>query len=88
LIDHIIDTFLIDISYLDAENKENLELIERCIFVVCLDKATPLSYNHAESVTETQSSRRDDVSLALQTIHGHGSQCNSSNRWFEKTMQV
>lgn len=71
----------------DSVNRSSLEAIENCIFVLCLDKALPISFNHQTSMDETMNSRRDDVSLALQMIHGHGSQYNSCNRWFEKTMQ-
>ena len=74
------------------------------MFVVCLDQATPNFLNHVTGMTSDGCNRcvtsdvqkcnhvtskgRDDVSLALQTIHGHGSDVNTGNRWFDKTMQV
>lgn len=85
VVDHFIYSFQCSI---DPVNRSSLEAIENCIFVLCLDKALPISFNHQTSMDETMNSRRDDVSLALQMIHGHGSQYNSCNRWFEKTMQV
>ncbi|ELU18773.1 hypothetical protein CAPTEDRAFT_218503 [Capitella teleta] len=72
---------------LDPVNKASLEWIESCMFILCLDKSLPLSFNHQQSVDETCKRQRDDVSLAMQTIHGHGAQHNSANRWHEKTMQ-
>jgi len=70
----------------DKTNKENLDAIESCIFVLCLDSSTPASlFSHSP---EGDTPQRDDVSLAEQMIHGHGSLVNSANRWFEKTMQV
>jgi len=75
---------------LDKKNKENLDAIERCIFVLCLDSSTPASlYSHSQGgASVSDRPQRDDVSLAEQMIHGLGSRVNSANRWFEKTMQV
>ncbi len=72
----------------DAVNRESLDMIERCIFVLCLDNSIPLSFNHQNSVDETTMNLRDDCSLAYQMLHGFGPKVNSCNRWFDKTMQV
>jgi hypothetical protein len=72
----------------DPVNKASFESIESCMFILCLDKCLPLSFNHQQSVEETSMRQRDDVSLAMQMIHGHGAKHNSANRWYEKTMQV
>ena len=72
----------------DSVNRDSLDLIERCLFLICLDKSLPLSFNHQRSVDDTQRSLRDDVSLAKQMLHGHGARFNSCNRWFDKTLQV
>ena len=68
-------------------NRTSLALIEQSIFILCLDKPVPLSFNHQSSVDETSAHERDDVSLAAQMLHGLGSGANSANRWFDKTMQ-
>ena len=67
----------------DSTNRDCLDMIERCIFVLCLD--TRLCSDDAAS-GDTQ--WRDDVSLALQMVHGSGTAHNTCNRWFDKTMQV
>ena len=74
----------------DKANKENLEAIERCSFVLCLDSSTPESLfaRSLDGASVSERPQRGDVSLAEQMIHGHGSGVNSANRWFEKTMQV
>ena len=72
----------------DNQNRQSLEKLERCIFVLCLDEAVPVSFNHQCSLDETRNNMRDEVSLAGQMLHGSGSAVNSCNRWFDKTMQV
>ena len=74
--------------FTDSTNRDSLDLIETCIFVLCLDDSIPLSFNHQTSIDETNMGFRDDVSLATQMLHGFGTKTNSCNRWFDKTMQV
>ncbi|XP_052262226.1 choline O-acetyltransferase-like [Dreissena polymorpha] len=71
----------------DMTNRESLSALETCMFVLCLDKSIPISFNHQRSVDETSMNLRDDVSLSTQMLHGQGSKINSCNRWFDKTMQ-
>ncbi|XP_067937012.1 choline O-acetyltransferase-like [Watersipora subatra] len=71
----------------DPTNAKSLNSIETSIFILCLDKSVPVNYNHIRSVDETDHKQRDDNSLALQMLHGQGTQLNSRNRWYDKTMQ-
>ena len=73
---------------LDSVNGESLRTIETSIFILCLDKTIPVKFNHRRSIDETEHNHRDDNSVALQMLHGQGSELNSSNRWYDKTMQV
>jgi choline O-acetyltransferase len=73
------------IHYEDPENAELLEQIETCLFLVCFDKPLPATYNRSEAVNEGE---RDEANIASQMLHGGGSEFNSGNRWFDKTMQV
>ncbi|XP_053393078.1 choline O-acetyltransferase-like [Mercenaria mercenaria] len=71
----------------DHVNRASLEQIERCMFILCLDRSIPISFNHQRSIDETSMNVRDDVSLLCQMLHGQGSKVNSCNRWYDKTMQ-
>uniref|UniRef100_A0A3B4FD29 Carnitine O-acetyltransferase-like n=1 Tax=Pundamilia nyererei TaxID=303518 RepID=A0A3B4FD29_9CICH len=59
----------------DPSNKKSVSAIERSICVLCLDKAMPRTYE--------KYSRFEPV----QVLHGGGTQWNSANRWFDKSLQ-
>ncbi|XP_033845368.1 carnitine O-acetyltransferase [Periophthalmus magnuspinnatus] len=60
----------------DKTNQASVSAIQRSIFTVCLDGAMP---------TVTEDMYRSCA--AVQMLHGGGSQWNSGNRWFDKTLQ-
>ena len=83
----------------DSNNRDCLDLIERCIFVVCLDKpvvdCANIPTEHENETTTTNNNNNDHnkyiekemTKYAHQMIHGCNSEHNSGNRWFDKTMQ-
>ncbi|XP_019640774.1 PREDICTED: carnitine O-acetyltransferase-like [Branchiostoma belcheri] len=58
----------------DKANKLCLEAVNRSIFMLCLDQ-------------ETARGQDRWTSMGHQLMHGGGSQQNSGNRWFDKTLQ-
>uniref|UniRef100_A0AAQ6I904 Choline/carnitine acyltransferase domain-containing protein n=1 Tax=Anabas testudineus TaxID=64144 RepID=A0AAQ6I904_ANATE len=60
----------------DKVNKESVSAIQRSIFTVCLDGVMP---GGSEATYHS--------CAAVQMLHGGGSQGNSGNRWFDKTLQ-
>ncbi|XP_063814932.1 choline O-acetyltransferase [Pseudophryne corroboree] len=57
----------------DSTNRDSLDMIERCMCIVCLDAPTGLELN--------------DTNRALQLLHGGGYDKNGGNRWYDKPMQ-
>ncbi|NWV44495.1 CLAT acetyltransferase, partial [Grantiella picta] len=57
----------------DSTNRDSLDMIERCICLVCLDSPTGVELN--------------DTNMALQMLHGGGYLKNGANRWYDKPMQ-
>ncbi|XP_072347671.1 choline O-acetyltransferase [Scyliorhinus torazame] len=57
----------------DSTNRDSLDAIERCIFLLCLDAPSDVE--------------QTDVNLALQMLHGGSCHINRANRWYDKTMQ-
>uniref|UniRef100_F7ALU3 Choline O-acetyltransferase n=1 Tax=Monodelphis domestica TaxID=13616 RepID=F7ALU3_MONDO len=57
----------------DSTNRDSLDMIERCICLVCLDAPGGMELN--------------DTNMALQLLHGGGHGKNGANRWYDKSMQ-
>ncbi|KAM9323769.1 choline O-acetyltransferase [Gastrophryne carolinensis] len=57
----------------DSTNRDSLDMIERCMCLVCLDAPTGLELN--------------ETNRALQLLHGGGIDKNGGNRWYDKPMQ-
>jgi hypothetical protein len=79
----------------EKRNRQNLELIENALLVVCFDDPLPASFNCRtlrsdvpEAVRGHIVDSRDETNMAHQMIHGGGSAANSANRWFDVTIQV
>ncbi|KAG7262736.1 hypothetical protein CRUP_038255 [Coryphaenoides rupestris] len=58
----------------DSTNRDSLDMIERCLCLVCLDRSTGLDLT--------------DSSRATMMLHGGGGAKNGGNRWYDKPMQV
>ncbi|KAL9891816.1 choline acetyltransferase isoform 2-T2 [Glossina fuscipes fuscipes] len=77
---------------LSERNQRNIELLETALIVLCLDEPLPLDFNARNFPGATPSvhyaGQRDETNMAHQMIHGGGSEYNTGNRWFDKTMQI
>ncbi len=77
---------------MDEKNSRNIELIEQALVLLCLDEILPSSFNargfHGGPASTHMAGHRDETNMAHQMIHGGGSECNTANRWFDKTMQI
>lgn len=58
----------------DSTNRDSLDMIERCICLVCLDAPGGMELS--------------DTNRALQLLHGGGCSKNGANRWYDKSLQV
>ncbi|XP_069316600.1 choline O-acetyltransferase [Eulemur rufifrons] len=57
----------------DSTNRDSLDMIERCICLVCLDGPG--------------GEEPSDTNRALQLLHGGGCSKNGANRWYDKSLQ-
>lgn len=76
----------------DEQNARNIELIEKSLINLCLDETLPPSFNArgfiGAPLSTHMAGERDETNMAHEMIHGGGSENNSANRWFDKTMQI
>lgn len=76
----------------NEQNSRNIELIEQSLILLCLDETLPPSFNARGFAGATPSYHttqdRDETNMAHEMIHGGGSECNTANRYFDKTMQI
>ncbi|XP_057885449.1 choline O-acetyltransferase [Melospiza georgiana] len=57
----------------DSTNRDSLDMIERCICLVCLDSPSGVELSN--------------TNMALHMLHGGGYHKNGANRWYDKPMQ-
>ncbi|XP_056291596.1 choline O-acetyltransferase-like [Pseudoliparis swirei] len=57
----------------ESTNRDSLDMIERCLCLLCLDDASGLAIN--------------DTTRAMLMLHGGGVAKNGGNRWYDKPMQ-
>ncbi|KAM6184855.1 choline O-acetyltransferase [Rhynchocyon petersi] len=57
----------------DSTNRDSLDMIERCICLLCLDAPGSMELS--------------DTNMALQILHGGGCSKNGANRWYDKSLQ-
>lgn len=82
---HFLSSFSLSVSFfcVDLINARSLQSIESSSMIVCIDQPFRPAVDDEEEVNN-----RVDTNRVLQMIHGGGSQWNTINRWFDKTVQV
>lgn len=77
---------------LNDQNCRNIELIERALILLCLDEPIPNTFNargfNGAKYAGHMAGTRNETNMAHEMIHGGGSEYNTANRWFDKTMQI
>lgn len=64
----------INTSAADSTNRDSLDMIERCLCLVCMDEPCGMDLS--------------DTNRAMMMLHGGGKDKNGGNRWYDKPMQV
>ncbi|KAK2852630.1 hypothetical protein Q7C36_007831 [Tachysurus vachellii] len=57
----------------DSTNRDSLDMIERCLCLVCLDEQCGMDLS--------------DTNRAMMMLHGGGKEKNGGNRWYDKPLQ-
>ncbi|XP_014244845.2 choline O-acetyltransferase isoform X2 [Cimex lectularius] len=74
------------------ENRKSFQLIEQSLGILCLDQKSLGDKFQRRGCGRggkgMVSGLRDETSMAHQMLHGGGSQSNTPNRWFDKTIQI
>lgn len=83
--------YRIDADVIDNQNRSNINLLEDSLFVLCLDDSVRKSIESINGLTAAGSGGSDVNLLAKMSsllVHGGGSLLHTSNRWFDKFLQV
>ncbi|XP_033210591.1 choline O-acetyltransferase [Belonocnema kinseyi] len=73
----------------NERNRHNIELLERCLCVVCIDDdVLPGTFNNPYRKSDKWIGDRDYANVLHHTIHGGGSRHLGANRWFDKTFHA
>ncbi|XP_074114537.1 choline acetyltransferase isoform X1 [Cotesia typhae] len=73
----------------NERNRHNLELLERCLCIVCIDEdVLPVTFNEPYNKTDRWLNDRDYANVLHHCLHGGGSRHHGANRWFDKTFHV
>ncbi|XP_068967214.1 choline O-acetyltransferase isoform X1 [Bombus flavifrons] len=71
------------------QNRHNLELLERCLCVVCIDDdVLPATFNNPLNKEDRWIGDRDYANVLHHVLHGGGSRHLGANRWFDKTFHA
>ncbi|XP_026669954.1 choline O-acetyltransferase isoform X2 [Ceratina calcarata] len=70
-------------------NRHNLELLEKCLCVVCIDDdVLPGAFNNPFKKEDRWIGDRDYANVLHHVLHGGGSRHLGANRWFDKTFHA
>ncbi|XP_026827019.1 choline O-acetyltransferase [Ooceraea biroi] len=70
-------------------NRHNLELLERCLCVICIDDdVLPTTFNNPIRKEDRWIGDRDYANVLHHALHGGGSRHLGANRWFDKTVHA
>ncbi|XP_039301772.1 choline O-acetyltransferase isoform X2 [Solenopsis invicta] len=73
----------------NERNRHNLELLERCLCVVCIDDdVLPATFNNPMKKEDRWIGDRDYANVLHHALHGGGSRHLGANRWFDKTFHA
>ncbi|XP_063987052.1 choline O-acetyltransferase [Diachasmimorpha longicaudata] len=73
----------------NERNRHNLELLERCLCIVCIDDdVLPVTFNEPYKKNDRWLNDRDYANALHHCLHGGGSRHLGANRWFDKTFQI
>ncbi|XP_053977958.1 choline O-acetyltransferase isoform X2 [Hylaeus volcanicus] len=73
----------------NEQNRHNLELLERCLCVVCIDDdILPTTFNNPLKKEDRWIGDRDYANVLHHALHGGGSRHLGANRWFDKTFHA
>ncbi|XP_046829201.1 choline O-acetyltransferase isoform X1 [Vespa crabro] len=73
----------------NERNRHNIELLERCLCIVCIDDdVLPATFNNPYRTNDRWIGERDLANVLHHILHGGGSRHLAANRWFDQTVQL